>query len=251
MKRSLFAALLLATASFAVPAFAAPKDYAAAVAVKGRSADFVKLDAGRHPAEILDFMGLKRGMDVLDLLAGEGYYSQIMGRFVGPKGHILAFEPTQFSDEKSAAKWAALSKLQPNVAFMSVPWQQLDFAPNSFDFTLIHLNYHDFYWSSEKYRLPVTDPAKHLAMLYRATKPGGVVAVIDHVGKPGDTRVIVDKLHRIDPEVIKADFARAGFTLEAESNLLRVPGDDLDKLVFDPAVRGKTDRVVYRFRKPA
>ena len=251
MNKPAFAALLLGAASLAAPAFAAPRDYAAAVSPKGRDAKQVALDAGRHPAEILDFLGLKRGSEVLDLLAGEGYYSQIMGRFVGPKGHILAFEPTQFSDGDSKPKWAALAKLQPNVAFMSVPWEQLMFAPNSFDFTLVHLNYHDFYWSSEKYKLPVTDPAAHLAMLFRATKPGGIVGVVDHVGRAGDTRAIVDKVHRIDPEVIKADFAKAGFALEAESDLLRVPSDDLDKLVFDPAVRGKTDRVVYRFRKPA
>lgn len=249
MRTAIMLSLLLATA--ASPIAAAPRDYAAAVGVKGRSADFAKLDASRHPAEILDFMGLKRGMRVLDLLAGEGYYSQIIGRAVGPRGSVLAFEPTQFTDEKSRSKWAALMNIQPNIRFMSVPWQQLAFAPASFDFTMLHLNYHDFYWSSEKYHLPVTDPAVQLAVIYRATAPGGIVAVIDHVAEPGDTRATVEKLHRIDPATIKADFARAGFVLEAESGLLRVPADDHSKLVFDPAVRGKTDRVVYRFRKPA
>ena len=43
---------------------------------------------------------------------------------------------------------------------------------------------------------------------------------------------------------------RAGFVLEAESDLLRNPDDDYDKSVFDPAVRGRTDRFVMRFRKP-
>jgi predicted methyltransferase len=50
--------------------------------------------------------------------------------------------------------------------------------------------------------------------------------------------------------VIRADFERAGFVLDGESDLLRNSGDDHFKLVFDPSVRGKTDRVVYRFRKP-
>ena len=61
---------------------------------------------------------------------------------------------------------------------------------------------------------------------------------------------MVDKLHRIDPAVIRADFERAGFVFDGESDLLRNAGDDHGKLVFDPSVRGKTDRVVYRFRKP-
>ena len=82
-------------------------------------------------------------------------------------------------------------------------------------------------------------------------KQGGIVGVIDHVGKSGDTRATVEKLHRIDPAVVKADFERAGFQLEAESDLLRNPADDHSLLVFDEKIRGKTDRFMFRFRKPA
>ncbi|RYD82916.1 MAG: methyltransferase, partial [Sphingomonadales bacterium] len=58
-----------------------------------------------------------------------------------------------------------------------------------------------------------------------------------------------EKLHRIDPAVVKADFAAAGFVLEAESPVLANPADDHSKLVFDPTARGRTDRFVFRFRK--
>jgi len=81
-------------------------------------------------------------------------------------------------------------------------------------------------------------------------KPGGIVGIVDHVGPAGDTRATVEKLHRIDPATVKADFAAAGFRLEKESALLANPADDHSKLVFDPSIRGKTDRFVYRFRKP-
>jgi predicted methyltransferase len=82
-------------------------------------------------------------------------------------------------------------------------------------------------------------------------KPGGIVAVIDHVAAPGgDTRAVVDKLHRIDPAVVRADFERAGFVLEAQSELLRVAEDDHVRNVFDPAIRGRTDRFMFRFRRP-
>ncbi len=248
MKR-IWPVLLFATV-MATPAVAAPKDYAAAVAEKGRDAKAVAQDASRHPAEVLDFLGLKPGMQVLDVMAGGGYYSQIAGRVVGKRGTVIAFEPSQFVDADARATWANLMKDQPNLRWMVTPLEQFQLAPNSFDFTLLHLTYHDFYWSSEKYKVPVMDPSKAVAQIYAATRPGGVVGVIDHVGPAGDTRALVDKLHRIDPQVIKDDFAHAGFVLEAESDVLRVPGDDINKLVFDPAVRGKTDRVVLRFRKP-
>ena len=73
--------------------------------------------------------------------------------------------------------------------------------------------------------------------------------MIDHVANPGgDTRAVVEALHRIDPATVRADFERAGFVFAGESNVLRNPQDDHSKLVFDPAIRGRTDRFVYRFR---
>jgi len=65
------------------------------------------------------------------------------------------------------------------------------------------------------------DPKAFLLTVYDSMKPDAVIAVTDHVGPAGDTRAIVEKLHRIDPAVIKADFKRAVFVLDAESNLLR------------------------------
>jgi predicted methyltransferase len=82
-------------------------------------------------------------------------------------------------------------------------------------------------------------------------KPGAVIGVIDHVAAPNsDTRAMVEKMHRIDPDVVKADFKRAGFVLAGSSDMLRNPADDHSKLVFDPAIRGKTDRFVLKFKKP-
>jgi predicted methyltransferase len=94
------------------------------------------------------------------------------------------------------------------------------------------------------------DPDKQLAKLFAVVKPGGIVGVVDHVGPAGDTREVVEKYHRIDPATIKADFLKAGFVLDGESDMLRNSQDAHDILVFDPAIRGKTDRVVFRFRKP-
>lgn len=235
------------TALFAAPVLADPAAYQAAVASKNRPAEAMAMDAGRHPAEILDFMGLKPRMAALDLLTGTGYYAEIMAQVVGPQGSVVAFEPANFY-EMSKDKVDPMLARESNVKLATDLRESM--TPNRYDFAMIHLNYHDFYWESEKYKVPRTDPNQVLAGLYGAMKPGGVVAVIDHVGAAGDTRAIVDKTHRIDPEVVKADFKRAGFVLDGESDVLRVPGDDLSKNVFDPAVKGKTDRFAFRFKKP-
>jgi predicted methyltransferase len=95
------------------------------------------------------------------------------------------------------------------------------------------------------------DPASFLKDVYAAMKPGAVIGVIDHVASPNsDTRATVEKYHRIDPNVVKADFKRAGFVFVKSSDLLRNPADDHTLPVFDPKVRGHTDRFIFEFRKP-
>ena len=81
-------------------------------------------------------------------------------------------------------------------------------------------------------------------------KPGATLGLIDHTAAPGSPAETGGTLHRIDPELVKRDFAAAGFVLEAVSDLLRNTADDFGKGVFDPTVRGQTDRFVVRFRRP-
>jgi predicted methyltransferase len=249
--------VVVAALLFSGPAFAAPEPpdgsptgVAAAVAMTDRPAKMIALDAGRKPVEVLKFLGLKRGDRVLDVMAGGGYYSEIIGNAIGRKGHVLA-EAEIANVDTNSPEWAALIARVPNVEILDQAPGDLKLPPNSIDFTLMHLVYHDTYWESAKDKFARIDPALFLKRIYAATRPGGIVGVVDSIASPGgDTRAVVDKLHRIDPAVVRADFAAAGFRLEAESALLANPADDHSKLVFDPAIRGKTDRLVYRFRKP-
>ena len=246
MKLFAIAALLLSA-----PAVAQVSP-AQAVADPSRPAADIALDAGRKPVEILDFAGLKAGGQVFDVMAGQGYYSRLAAAVVGPEGRVVAYVPASYlKDAKVAAGWDSMKAALPQVSVVQGAPDSLAF-PQGLDLTLFHLTYHDLYWQSEKYAYPRSDPALFLSSLYKATKPGGRVLVIDHVGPAGvDPRVEAEKSHRIDPAVIERDFPAAGFRLVDQSDLLRNPGDDIAKLVFDPAVRGKTDRRVWLFQKPA
>ena len=248
LKRCLFAAAL---AAMPLAAWAAPADVAGAVSAPGRPADAIALDAGRRPAEVLRFMGLRRGDRALDLFTGSGYYAEIMGRAVGPTGSVLAWEPTNFMSPRAREGLAALHARTPNVALLVAPADIVALPERAFDFAMINLNYHDTYWQSDRFHFPRMDPAQFLRTVFNSLKPGGTMAVVDHVANPGgDTRAVVEALHRIDPATIRADFERAGFVFVGESDLLRNPQDDHSKNVFDPSIRGHTDRVVYRFRRP-
>ena len=62
---------------------------------------------------------------------------------------------------------------------------------------------------------------------------------------------MADTLHRIDEATVKTEVEAAGFKLVTEDDkLLADPADAHDKNVFDPAIRGKTDQFVLKFRKP-
>ena len=243
----------LATASIGATApLGPPTNIAAAVAATAdRSPDNVKLDESRKPVEVLRFLGLRKGMNVLDLFGANAYWAEITAPVVGPKGHVTVWEPTQFYNDKTKASFAAFMAGHPNVSIVVSPFEVHELPKNYADWVILNDNYHDNYWQNEQRHIPRMDPAAFLKDVYAAMKPGAVIGVIDHVANPNsDTRATVEKYHRIDPNVVKADFKRAGFVLVGSSDLLRNPADKHDLLVFDPAIRGKTDRAMFKFKKP-
>ena len=252
--RKFLLAFALASLASTAPAAPAAKSSptATAVASPARDPDNVKLDDGRKPAQVLAFLGLRSGMHVLDLFGANRYWSEIMAPVVGPKGHVTVWNPSQFYSEKTKAAFEAFEARNPNVSIVVSPFETPQLAANSADFVLLNDNYHDTYWQNAKYGIPQMDPASFLKAVYAAMKPGAVIGVIDHIADPNDdARATVEKLHRIDPAVVKADFERAGFKFVGSSDILRNPADDHTVLVFDPKVRGHTDRFVFKFRKPA
>jgi len=245
------AALALSTAIAAPAAAPRPATIAAAVAATDRNPDNVKLDEGRKPAQVLQFLGLRPDMHVLDLFGANAYWAEIMAPVVGPKGHDTVWEATQFYSDKTKESFEAFAAKHPNVSIVVSPFEAPNLPKNYADFVILNDNYHDTYWQSDKYKIPRMDPHAFLEAVYASMKPGAVIGVIDHIANPNDdTRATVEKFHRIDPNVVKADFKRAGFVFVKSSDMLRNSADDHTLLVFDPKVRGHTDRFVFEFRKP-
>jgi predicted methyltransferase len=249
--RAMILAAFLATA---VPyvAWAEPADVAASVAATAARTDTnVKLDADRKPAEVLTFLGLEKGMRVIDMFGANQYWAEITAPAVGPNGLVVVWQPNQFLSDKRRATFAEFAGRQKNVILLNGPFEAPQLGTGEYDFLLMNLDYHDVYWESTERKISRMDPDTWLKALYQAMKPGGVLGIIDHAATPGgDTRAVVEKLHRIDPAVVKADFQRAGFVLEAESDMLKNPADDHSLNVFDDKIRGKTDRFLFKFRKP-
>ncbi|OYZ14594.1 MAG: hypothetical protein B7Y35_12820 [Sphingomonadales bacterium 28-64-96] len=221
------------------------------VSAPGRPEAMMALDAGRKPAEVLAHSLIRPGARVMDVMAGQGYYTELLARHVGPKGKVFAIEPVNYmEDPKTVAAWDAVKQRNRNVELIiGAPGEAA--MPDKLDAAFYHLTYHDLYWQSEKFKYPRTDVDAYNARLFQALKPGGVVLIIDHYGVPGmDSRAQADKTHRIDADVVKADMTRAGFRFAGSVPILEMTGDDPTKLVFDPSLRGKTNRFYHRFVKP-
>ena len=243
------AALLLSP----TPAAAEPADVVAAVAATAsRTEANVELDEGRKPAAVLEFLGLQKGMQVVDMFGANQYWAEIVAPAVGPQGQVVVWQPSQFLNDKRRGEFAQFAQKQGNVVLLSSPFENPLIGLNRYDFLLMNLDYHDVYWQNEQRKIPRMEPDVWLRAIFAAMKPGATLGIIDHVANPGgDTRAVVEKLHRIDPAVIRADFERAGFVFDGESDILRNPADDHILNVFDAAIRGKTDRAFFRFKKPS
>jgi predicted methyltransferase len=226
-----------------------PPFVAAAVADPGREAQRAD-DAKRHPQEIMSFVGVKPGDKVLELIPGEGYWTRLLGKIVGPQGHVYAVWPQQYA-RYSEPKVAMLRELAANPAYPNVTVQILPTpvlsAPEPLDVVFTSQNYHDY----PAEFMGNNDPAVLNDAAFKMLKPGGTYIVLDHKAAPGTGLDQTRELHRIDPELVKQQAAKAGFEFVGSTDILHRDGDQYDLKVFDPKVRGNTDKFALKFRKPA
>jgi predicted methyltransferase len=207
------------------------------------------LDAGRKPAEFLTFLDVKPGMKVAELFAGGGYTTELLARAVGPSGVVFG-QNTKFVLERFAAKpWAERLARPVNKNVVRADRELDDPLPpeaTGLDLVVSNAIYHDTVWLK-------ADRAKMNGAVLRALKSGGAYVVCDSSAKAGTGIADAETLHRIDEQFVKEDVLKAGFTLAAESDILRNPADTRDWSASPGAAgekRGTSDRFCYRFVKP-
>jgi predicted methyltransferase len=232
----------------AQPAPDPAKAVAAAIADPGRSAQR-GADERRKPEPLILLSGMKPGDKVLDLIPGDGYWTRIFSKIVGPEGKVYAIWPQNYA-RFSVGKVEAMQKLAgspgyENVAMAVQPSTVLS-APEPLDMVWTSQNYHDY---PDEF-MGKTDPAVLNKAVFDMLKPGGTYMIIDHIAATGRGMEDTEKLHRIEPATVRAQVEAAGFVYEGESEVLNNPADPLDIAVFDPKVRNRTSQFAYRFRKP-
>lgn len=254
MKKLFISALLVAAVSACERGNDAPgldsQIYADALASTTRLEGDYDRDANRKPDEVLEFLGVTPGMNVLDMFSGGGYYSEIISNVVGEQGHVSAHSNEAYlnfvGDEFNARH--ADGRLS-NVDVLWAENNELSLEEGSYDAIMLVLSYHDLYYVDPERGWPEFDVPKLLAELHKGLADDGFVGVIDHYAEVGASTDSGTTVHRIDRAIVIADMEAAGFVVDAESDMLRNLDDDPGKSVFDPAVRGQTDRFILRFRK--
>lgn len=215
----------------------------AALAAPERSAENKARDEFRKPIETVEFLGIETGDTVIDMIAAGGWFTEVLSAAVGPSGKVYATNPP-FLVQADAEK--ALHDRLGNVEAVHGQLGEVGLAGNA-DAVVTALNLHDLY--NGYMDVPGSEQAAvdFLTAIFAALKPGGVLGVIDHVGIDGQDN---KALHRMLPQQARDVLTRAGFVIEAESNMLANPADDHTKIVVDPAIRFKTDQFMIRARRP-
>tara|TARA_B110000879_G_scaffold174768_1_gene227712 strand:+ start:29 stop:745 length:717 start_codon:yes stop_codon:yes gene_type:complete len=196
-------------------------------------------DPIRKAPEILQFMGVKEGDTVLDVIAMGGWYTEVLSYAVGENGKVyMQNNPiplTQRSADERNERLSRLSNVEDWIGAIT------DIPPNSIDFTMTALNFHDVYNRS------ADDADIMLKDILGALKPGGILAVLDHEGNKGADN---PTLHRVAFEDAVKAALNAGFVLVGTSDLLENPDDDHTLGPFDPSLERRTDRLVLKLEKP-
>jgi predicted methyltransferase len=226
-----------------------PPAIAAIVAASDRSDDDKKLDAGRHPGEMLAFFGLAPGMRVGEIAGGGGYTTELLARAVAPGGVVYGENPKLILEKFAEKPWTARLAKPVNAHVIRSDREPSDpFPPEAHDLDVVVdvLFYHDTVWLG-------ADRDAMNAAVFRALKHGGVYGIVDHVAKDGAGTSAVKTVHRIEERVVREEVEKAGFRLDSKATFLANPADTHDWNDSPMAAgdrRGKSDRFVLRFVKP-
>jgi predicted methyltransferase len=232
------AAVLVCSLGWTVAALSAPApDFAQKLAAESRPLEDRVRDGARRPYQVVNLLGVNAGDTLLDVGAGGGWFTRVLSAATGPSGKVIAqFGPRALQREDGKEPKALAASLGNTEAFFG---NVSDIPANSVDAAVTALNMH--HMNAER-------AGPYLKEIFAALKPGGRVAIIDHVGVAANDN---SKLHRMLPADAQKWIREAGFEIAADSDILRTTADDHKLSVEDPVLGRDIDQFLIIARKPA
>ncbi len=231
----------------------------AAIAGDSRAADTLRSLQRRLPmydesktSELVQFARVVPGSTVIDVFPGAGDWTRLFSAKVGSEGHVYSFVPAEVAhfknDPLGQMRTLAKEPGRENVEAVSADVVALSSVTQPADVLWLHLFYHDLHTALVQAKGATA--ADFNRAVFERLKPGGAYVIIDHAAAVGTGTTDAPSLHRIDPASVRHEVEAAGFVLDAQSTMLANADDPHSVKVFDPSMKGKTDRFAYRFVKP-
>jgi predicted methyltransferase len=203
-------------------------------------------------SELIRFARVDSGSTVIDVYPGDGDWTRLFSDIVGPKGRVYSFVPAEVAHFKNdpVGRMLALAKEpgRENVEAVSANLLALPQATQPADVLWLHLFYHDLH--TALIQAKGATAADFNRVVYERLKPGGSYVIVDHAAAVGAGESDAQSLHRIEPAFVREEVEAAGFVLDTDSTMLANNDDQHLIKVFDPSIKGETDRFAYRFVKP-
>ena len=219
----------------------------------------VARDPVRHPAEELEFMGLEPGMTVVEIYPGGGYFTAILAPVLKQGGgKLIEVGEGEKASGKYQEKFLDHPEIYGPLTYTSLTKTSGPLAPaGGADLVVTFRNVHN--WMEEGF------VDKAFTDFYKALKPGGLLGIEEHRGKPEGAQDPKAGSGYVQESYVKALAEKAGFTFVKSSELLANPKDTKDYLLgvwaLPPTLRtapfdskyqaiGEADNMLLLFRKP-
>lgn len=203
-------------------------------------------------SELIRFARIDAGATIIDVYPGAGDWTRLFSDVVGPEGRVISFVPAEVAhfknDPVGLMRTIAEEPGRENVEAIAADLVAMSEITQPADVLWLHLFYHDLHTALMQARGATA--ANFNRAVYERLKPGGFYVIVDHAAAAGAGTGDAQSLHRIDPASVREEVEAAGFVLDAESTLLANRNDPHAIEVFDPLIKGETDRFAYRFVKP-
>ncbi len=203
-------------------------------------------------SELIRFARIDAGSTVIDVYPGDGDWTRRFSNVVGSEGRVYSFVPAEVvhfkNDPVGQMRTLATEPGRENVEAVSADLVAMADVTQPADVLWMHLFYHDLH--TKLIQAKGATAADFNRAVYERLKPGGSYVIVDHAAAAGSGTSDAQSMHRIDPASVREEVEAAGFVLDAESTIFANKDDTHAIKVFDPSIKGETDRFAYRFVRP-
>lgn len=200
-------------------------------------------------SKLIEFANVDGGATVIDVYPGDGDWTRLFADVVGPEGRVYSFVPAEVADfpNDPVGKMRKLAEEpgRENIEAVSADLVSLSEVAQPADVIWLHLFYHDLHTALMQGRGATA--VEFNRAVHERLKPGGAYVIVDHAAAAGAGLDDTQRLHRIDPAIVREEVVAAGFLLDGETTILARQTDPHSTKVFDPSIKGETDRFAYRF----